>query len=63
MEKREHRVIPVIASPHSCIRFFMYAFMVSGISILMFIIHYVYTTTVRKVSNSPYSYIVQCVIV
>ncbi len=31
-------------------RFFMYVFMVSGISLLMFIIHYVYTTTVRKVS-------------
>jgi len=28
----------------------MYVFMVSGISLLMFIIHYVYTTTVRKVS-------------
>ena len=31
--------------------FFMYVFMVSGLSLLMFIIHYVYTTTVRKVSN------------
>lgn len=32
--------------------FFMYVFMVSGISLLMFIIHYVYTTTVRKTSKS-----------
>lgn len=31
--------------------FFMYVFMVSGLSLLMFIIHYVYTT-VRKTSRS-----------
>lgn len=30
----------------------MYVFMVSGLSLLMFIVHYVYTTTVRKVSNN-----------
>ena len=35
-------------------RFFMYMFMVSGLSLLMFIIHYVYTTTVRKVSMELY---------
>ena len=35
-------------------RFFMYVFMVSGISLLMFIIHYVYTT-VRRVSGSVVS--------
>ena len=29
----------------------MYVFMVSGLSLLMFIIHYVYTTTVRKVGS------------
>ena len=29
----------------------MYLFMVSGIALLVFIIHYVYTTTVRKVST------------
>lgn len=28
--------------------FFMYVFMVSGISLLMFIVHYVYTTVVRR---------------
>ena len=35
-------------------RFFMYVFMVSGLALLMFIIHYVYTT-VRRVSNHCYS--------
>ena len=34
----------------SLYRFFMYVFMVSGISLLMFIVHYVYTT-VRRVSQ------------
>jgi hypothetical protein len=33
----------------------MYVFMVSGISLLMFIVHYVYTTTVRKVSEGSIS--------
>ncbi len=28
--------------------FFMYVFMVSGISLFMFIVHYVYTTVVRR---------------
>lgn len=28
--------------------FFMYVFMVSGISLLMFIVHYVYTTVIRR---------------
>lgn len=32
-------------------RFFMYVFMITGLSLLMFVIHYVYTT-VRRVSNN-----------
>ena len=37
--------------PLLCARFFMYVFMVSGLCILMFIVHYVYTT-VWRVSES-----------
>jgi len=48
-----------VISPHTvmsvcficcCVyRFFMYVFMITGLSLLMFVIHYVYTT-VRRVS-------------
>ena len=40
-----------LLSPLLCARFFMYMFMVSGLCILMFIVHYVYTT-VWRVSES-----------
>ena len=44
----EDAIVTLLCSPYS---FFMYVFMITGLSLLMFIINYVYTTVVRRVSS------------